>query len=81
MGSFFVWKIKIQRQSVQNLEHHQNIMICSLAHWQNVLKMLLKSVYNFSSPFASSQTNKRRGSYYFLFWRRQLYIKTIVTVC
>ena len=39
-------------------EHHQNVIICSLAHYQHFLKTSSKSAENFWSYLANKQTNK-----------------------
>lgn len=51
---FEPWRII---KSLQNVEHHQNIIITSVAHCQHVLKISLKSVQNFPSCFANSWTD------------------------
>lgn len=56
-------------------EHHQHVIICSLAHY-NFLKMLLKSVQNFSSYyFPHKQTDKHRQLHYGVNDGRQLFWK------
>lgn len=40
-----------------NLEQHPNLIIFSLTHYHNFLKMSLKSINNFSSYFASKKIN------------------------
>ena len=42
-----------------NPEDHQNVIICSLSHYQHLLKISLKSVHNFWSYLAKKQTNKQ----------------------
>lgn len=34
-----------------NLEYHQNVVICSISHYQHFLQILLKSVDNFCESF------------------------------
>lgn len=41
------------------LEDHQNVIICSLCHYEHFQKISLKSVQNFSSYFANKQIKKR----------------------
>lgn len=42
-------------------EHHQNVFICRLSHYQHFLNIILKSMYNFLNYFANSkQTDKHR---------------------
>lgn len=43
--------------SLSNLDHHQNVIISSLAHYQPFLWISLKSILNFLSYFAKSQIN------------------------
>lgn len=38
--------------SLRNLQHCQNVIICSLAHYQHFLNISFKSFHNFSSYFA-----------------------------
>ena len=42
-----------------NPEHHQNVIVCSLSHYQHFLKTSSKSVHNFWSYLANKQTDKQ----------------------
>lgn len=58
------WQVTSAKTYTQNPEHHQNLIGYSLSHCQQVLGILLKSIYNILSYFANSQTcrqpDKRR---------------------
>ena len=52
----------LQKSPGFNPEHHQNLIICSLAHYQHFLKVSLESVHNFWSYLANKQTNKQTNA-------------------
>lgn len=49
-----------------NEKHHMNVIICSLFHYEHFLKLLLKSVLNFPSYLATSQTDINAGKNIYL---------------
>jgi len=54
-------RIRIRiRIRVRDPDRHQNLIICSLAHWQPSLKIPCKSVWKFSCKVANRQTDKQR---------------------
>lgn len=48
--------------SLEDLEHPQNAVICSLARYQHFLKIQLKSALNFWSDFAKLNAGRHIGS-------------------
>jgi len=45
---------------IRDPDRHQNLVICSLAHWQPSLKISCKSIWKFLRKVANRQTNKQR---------------------
>lgn len=56
------WHSSLEDQnskSLKNLEHHQNVIVCSLARDQRFLKFSLNFADNFLSYFAKRQMTKQ----------------------
>jgi len=68
-----VWLIRIW---IPDPDRHQNLIVCSLAHWQPSLKISRKSVRKFLHKVANRQTDrqtdKQRRKHYLLGWGNQV---------
>jgi len=61
MGDRFLRVIHTDiRIRIRDPRHHQNLIICSMAHCQHSLKISCKSVQKFLSKVGNRQTKKQR---------------------